>query len=534
MADIKTKDSVKRTIKTLDKAIVGTQKIKKEYIQTKEAIDKPIQNNDSSAQEYAANNTEQAIESVTRAAMSNANEVGYKSYIETKKNIPKVKDEILSAKERFKAKRSHKSLEKQKEIIKGDIKQPTTNSIKTKDMTIKTVNHSNVNNTNKSVVQSSKLLAEKTKVVVENTKKASKALVSYLRKIIAALRSLVMALIAGGWLSTMVIIVIMLIALISGSVFGIFFSGEDSGNGMTMKDAVREINEEYEMKLDEEKESVDYDVLEMSGNRAVWKDVLSVYSVKVNTDETNPQEVATMNDEKKELLKDIFWQMNEISSETETKTETVIVETDDGEGNIVEEETEVTQKYLYIKVSHKTIDEMIEEYNFNDKQKALLNELLKEENNSLWSAVLYGIGTTDGQIVIIALSQVGNVGGQPYWSWYGFSSRVEWCACFVSWCANECGYIDTGIIPKFAGCVQGSQWFMDRGQWADRSHEPSAGTIIFFDWENDGVTDHVGIVERCENGIVYTVEGNSLNDMCRQREYSVGSNVIYGYGIPAY
>lgn len=172
--------------------------------------------------------------------------------------------------------------------------------------------------------------------------------------------------------------------------------------------------------------------------------------------------------------------------------------------------------------------------NTNDKQKTLLNELLKEENNSLWLAVLYGIGTTDGQIVSIALSQVGNVGGQPYWSWYGFSSRVEWCACFVSWCANECGYIDAGIIPKFAGCVQGSQWFMDRGQWADRSHEPSAGTIIFFDWENDGVTDHVGIVERYENGIVYTVEGNSLNDMCRQKEYSVGSNAIYGYGIPAY
>lgn len=268
----------------------------------------------------------------------------------------------------------------------------------------------------------------------------------------------------------------------------------------------------------------------MSGSRAVWKDVLSVYSVKVNTDETNPQEIATMNDNKKELLKDIFWQMNDISSEIET----VIVETDDGEGNIVEEETEVAQKYLYIKVSHKAVDEMVEEYNFNDKQKILLNELLKEENNSLWSAVLYGIGTTDGQIVSIALSQVGNVGGQPYWSWYGFSSRVEWCACFVFWCVNECGYIDTGIIPKFAGCVQGSQWFMDRGQRADRSHEPSAGTIIFFDWESDGITDHIGIVERCENGIIYTIEGNSLNDMYRQREYSVGSNAIYGYEIPAY
>ena len=149
------------------------------------------------------------------------------------------------------------------------------------------------------------------------------------------------------------------------------------------------------------------------------------------------------------------------------------------------------------------------------------------------AGAVYGISGGDGEIVNVALSQVGNIGGQPYWSWYGFEGRVEWCACFVSWCANECGYIDTGVIPKFAGCVLGSQWFMDRGQWQDGSFEPSAGHIIFFDWEGDGVTDHVGIVERAENGTVYTVEGNS-GDTCRQNRYAIGSSVIYGYGISAY
>lgn len=172
-------------------------------------------------------------------------------------------------------------------------------------------------------------------------------------------------------------------------------------------------------------------------------------------------------------------------------------------------------------------------YGFNQEQKEYLAELLKDENNQLWSQVLYGIGYSDDQIVTVALSQVGNVGGQPYWSWYGFDSRVEWCACFVSWCANECGYIDAGIIPKYAGCVNGVQWFRDRGQWADGSYEPSPGTIIFFDWEGDGVTDHTGIVQKCENGTVYTVEGNS-GDTCRTKTYTVGSSVIYGYGIPAY
>jgi hypothetical protein len=116
-----------------------------------------------------------------------------------------------------------------------------------------------------------------------------------------------------------------------------------------------------------------------------------------------------MTDEKKELLKSIFWEMNEISSRTETKTETVIDESDDGHGNIVEEEVTVTQLYLYIMVSHKTADEMANAYGFNADQREQLAELLADENNSLWTAVLYGITGTDEQIVAVALSQIGNV-----------------------------------------------------------------------------------------------------------------------------
>ena len=139
----------------------------------------------------------------------------------------------------------------------------------------------------------------------------------------------------------------------------------------------------------------------------------------------------------------------------------------------------------------------------------------------------------DGDAIVdVALSQVGNVGGEPYWSWYGFTSHVEWCACFVSWCADQCGYLDSGTYPKFSGCVFGMQWFQQRGLWLDGSAEPVPGMLIFFDWATqDGVPDHVGIVEKVENGIVYTVEGNS-RDMCRQKQYSLGSSVILGYGMP--
>ncbi len=159
----------------------------------------------------------------------------------------------------------------------------------------------------------------------------------------------------------------------------------------------------------------------------------------------------------------------------------------------------------------------------------------------MWAAVLYGIGYSDNQIVTVALSQVGNVGGDPYWGWYGFSSCVEWCACFVSWCANECGYIESGIIPNYAGCVNGVQWFKDRGQWADGDAEPVPGMIIFFDCDDpdgsagsqDGEADHTGIVQKVEDGIVYTEEGNS-GDSCRVNHYAVGYHEILGYGIPQY
>jgi len=460
-----------------------------------------------------------------------------------------IKTSARSAKQTIK--QSARSTERTvKTATKSTVKTATKGTVKTTEKGIKTAQTTSkaavkttqqaaktAQATAKASVKTAEKAAQAAKVAAKTTatalKAAVKATVSAVKAIIAGTKALISAIIAGGWVAVIVIIIICLIGLLFGSVFGIFFSGEDSGNGMTMQSVVREINAEYDDRLEETKNATAHDVLEMSGSRAVWKEVLAVYSVKATTDPDNPQEVATMDESKKERLTNIFWEMNEISSRTETKTETVITESDDGNGNIVQTESIVTQTYLYITVSHKTAEEMADIYGFNEQQRQQLAELLAEENNLLWSQVLYGIAYGDGEIVGVALSQLGNVGGQPYWSWYGFEGRVEWCACFVSWCANECGYIEAGIIPKFAGCVLGSQWFMDRGQWQDSDFEPSAGHIIFFDWESDGETDHVGIVEKCEDGIVYTIEGNS-GDACRQKQYAVGSSVIYGYGIPAY
>ena len=350
-----------------------------------------------------------------------------------------------------------------------------------------------------------------------------KATAPALRGAVSGIRAAMAPLAAGGGAVVTVVLVLCLVAALIMSPLGIFFSGEETG-GQTVSDAVREINQGYSAKLEELKSGSTYDQLSMTGTRAPWPEVLAVYAVKTTSDPTGGQEVVTMTDEKKELLKQVFWEMNQVGSFTST------VPGEDGE-----EDTTT----LHITVTAKTTDEMADTYGFNTSQRQQLAELLSDKYRELWNAVLYGISSGSGEIVAVALSQVGNVGGQPYWSWYGFSHRVEWCAIFVSWCANECGYIDAGVIPKFAGCVQGSRWFKDRGLWQDKSHTPNPGDIIFFDWNDsgglsgpqDGVPDHVGIVEKVENGRVYTVEGNS-GDKCCQRSYPVGYYEIYGYGTP--
>ena len=146
-----------------------------------------------------------------------------------------------------------------------------------------------------------------------------------------------------------------------------------------------------------------------------------------------------------------------------------------------------------------------------------------------WFSGLFG----NGQLVTIAKSQIGNEGGQKFWSWYGFDSREEWCACFVSWCADQAGLIQNGAVPKFSLCTAGVDWFQAQGRWQGKGIAPSPGTIIFFDWNHDGASDHVGIVEICDGITVHTIEGNS-GDAVRQNNYSIHSQFILGYGVVAY
>ena len=475
---IKTRSVAEKTIKAIDKSAVASERMKEAYIRTKDKAEHGLYAEEGSPGEYASDRVSSGVENTAREVVHQFDKQGRKGVKTTKENISKVKENIQKRKaaaeqpkkqaEKQAARQTRQAADRISEPVKairqerGAVKtlDRGQKSIKTVDRSRKTIKQesSTAKGTVKTASKSIKTAEKTAKASIKTTQQVAKTAQKTAQATARAARAAAHAArAAGGWVAVLVIIVICLIGMIVGSCFGIFFFGEDSGTGQTMQTAVQEINAEYEEKLEEIKTSHTYDVLEMSGSRAVWKEVLAVYAVKTTTDPDAAQEVATMDDSKKQLLKDIFWQMNEISSNTSTQTETIIETSDDGNGNIVETEVTVTRTYLYITVSHKTAEEMADQFSFHEDQREQMAELLADENNSLWSQVLYGITGGDGD-------------------------------------------------------------------------------IIFFDWDDggqDGSSDHVGIVEKVENGRVYTVEGNS-GDSVRQNSYPVGYYEIYGYGTPAY
>ena len=226
----------------------------------------------------------------------------------------------------------------------------------------------------------------------------------------------------------------------------------------------------------------------------------------------------------------------EVRYRTETRT--------DSEGNSYTVEVPYNYYILNVKLEARPITSLAPEL-LNDEQLEMFRVYMETSGNK---PLIFGGGSPDGSpsedisgvqfvngtrpgntaLVDLAKQQVGNVGGYPYWSWYGFNSRVEWCACFVSWCYNQAGASE----PRFSGCQsQGVPWFQSRGQWGARDYENIApGDAIFFDWDLDGSADHVGIVIGTDGSRVYTVEGNS-GDACKIKSYALTYECIKGYGL---
>ena len=579
MADIKTRDTVKGTIKTLDKVAIAGQKMKQAYIATKDKAEHSVNANENTAEEYAADKTEAGIDEIAHKGAYAFDKAGRKGVQETKQNIQSAKDGI----QRFKQQRAEKSMnaqrtqgrtttvgsssaqtqtssaiktfEKPEKMVKQsatsagkkNIKLASKEAAKTTQRSVKTAEHTakasiktsqqtakTAQKTAQATVKASQKAAQAAKATAKATanavKAAAKATIATVKAIIAGTKAFVAAIAAGGWIAVVIIMIVVLL----GSAVAMFGGGSES-NTYTQVSAeveaydplIRQYAKQYG--IPEYVELIKAVMMQESGGRGL--DPMQAAEGSFNT--KYPHEPNGIKDPEYSI-----------------------------QCGVQELKAALTSAEVESPIDMERIKLALQGYNFGNgyiswvKSKyggysyANAVEFSTQQAQRLgWDSygdtqypahVLryypYGRAFTAGgnqAIVEVALTQVGNQGGQPYWSRYGFDSRVEWCACFVSWCADQCGYIESGLVPKFAGCVDGANWFKSNGKWQNRTYEPKTGDIIFFDWEGDGTTDHVGIVEKCENGTVYTVEGNS-GDACKQRQYAVGSSNIYGYGIPAY
>ena len=565
MADIKTRDVVKGTIKKIDKAAIAADRMRSAYVQTKEKAEHATHPDEHNAEEYASDRVEGGVDRITHEAAHQFDKQGRKGLEETKRNVSKARDGV----QRFWEKRAAESMKRQTVRTSGNktikaveqtektIKQSARSagkktiktagkgtakaaqrSVKTTKTAIKTTQQAAkaAQKTAQATVKASQKAAQAAKAAAKATvagvKAAVKATIAAVKAIIAATKALVAAIAAGGWVAVMMILVVVLL----GCALALF--GGNSGGDYQAVSAeveaytpyIRQYAEEYG--IGEYVELIKAVMMQESGGKGT--DPMQCSECGYNTTGGYIQDPILSINWGIHTLAD---SMNLAGVESPIDMEHI---------RLALQGYNYGPGYIYWAIRRYGGYDVTNALEFSENMKAQLGTSVYGDPQYVYHVLRYypygralnRIG--DQTIVEVAASQLGNVGGEPYWSWYGFESRVCWCACFVSWCADQCGYIDARIIPKFSGCVTGVNWFRGQNRWLDGSVEPNPGMIIFFDWDNkggsgpqDGLADHVGIVQRVENGIVYTIEGNS-GDSCRQNQYPVGHYEILGYGVIAY
>ena len=393
-----------------------------------------------------------------------------------------------------------------------------------------------------------------TKAAETATQKTAQAAGRALRAIIAAAQSLLAAIAAGGSTVVAMVLVICLIGLLIVSPFGIFFSGEDSGTGYTMPDAVSMLNSEFAARIEHIKAENPYDELDMdnAGSAAMisnWRDVLAVYAVRTTTDNASPDEVATLTEEKMEILREIFWDMNTITYWTE------IVPGGKDEADTV---------ILHITVTIKTHLQMADEHQFNTEQRRLLEELMQPKYQELFM-VLTGsyqdielspdkvakiienlpadLSEDRKQVVLTAYQLLGKV----HYFWGGKSLIIGWDSRWgMPMKVTAEGSSTTGTVRPFgldcSGFVDwvfynqsGGQYVIGHGGGATAQHSYCApiawgdaqpGDLVFYPGDS-----HVGIV--CG----FDSSGNIMVIHCASSENNVvvtGKSGFTSIGRPEY
>lgn len=602
MPEIKTRDAVKGTIKTLDKAAVAGERVRQAYIRTKDKAEDSVSASERTPEEYATARIAGNVDAVAHESAHQLDRRGREAVKTTKNNIDTVREHMEQRRADQPKRAAQKQAEKQakqrtakttrsaqSQVVSHASSSPTPDTapvsqikirhrdaagmktmerssgsvrqaaksmettvvntgkgtIKTASRSIKSADRATSTVTKAtqaaSAAQKSALAAAKTshrtalaartaaKKTAEVTEATAKTTVSAVKGIIAGTKALISALLAGGWISITIILIVVLLGC-AVSLFG----GGSSNSYMPVSaevEAYEPVIRQYAAQygISEYVELIKAVMMQESGGHGL--DPMQAAEGSFNT--RYPHEPNGIQDPEYSIqcgVQELKAAL--ISAEVESPVDMERIK-------LALQGYNFGNGYISWAVSNYGGYSYANAVEFSAMQAERLGWSSYGDTqypNHVLRYYPYGRAFTAGgnQIIVdVALTQLGNEGGEPYWSWYGFDSRVEWCACFVSWCTDQCGYLDSGIIPKFAGCVDGVSWFQSNGQWQDRNYEPQAGDIIFFDWDGDGTSDHVGIVEKCESSAVYTVEGNS-GDACRERQYSVGSSSILGYGTPAY
>ena len=369
LSRIKTKDNEKN-IKVFDRPVDIAHNMKSGYIKAKTKTNRSIEEKNDSSYEYA----DEILEDMTDEASSSAYSFAKNNF---KKSVQK-----------------KRTLDSEKRV----------NAIKGKDIPIQNMHTNNVtlNNTipQKSMVERAKDRFVKNSIKVKTVgattikekvvgfiKGGSAAAVNTAKLAIANTKILIAALIGTGGIAILFTIIICIIGLVMGSSFGIFMATEDTGAGYTLNTVIQEINEEYLAEIEKIKTEVPHDDFIISDTTPNWKDILAVYAVKVTTAHKGA-EVVTVDGEKAELIREVFWDMTKIIYETESYEDTDTIETTDEQGNVIEQEVTVTRTRLLVDIKNITIEEIYDLYGFDENEILLLQELLQTENNGLWESVV--------------------------------------------------------------------------------------------------------------------------------------------------
>lgn len=533
---IKTRDIIKN-VKSIDKALIDGEHIRNISAKTKEHIEENTQSQYTSPDDYA-------IKKVNENAEHFINKTGIEAKIQTQKGYRLVK-------ERRKRKKAYIDNEitesssnkiKTKEPAQTNIKtsgSKTKKDIKASKSNIKNTKNSGkaIKNTSKTTIKTSQELAKQSaikskqiskesyhtvKIIGRKSWTVSKKGISTVKRIIDTTRTSLAFLCSVGWIA---ILIILLIALIGG----IFMTGSSSsGSGNQLSQEVIEYTPIIQKYADEYEiphfvNALQAIMMQESGGKGT--DPMQSSECSFNTKFPNTPNAITEPEYSIQVgvqnFADCLKRANCTDPLDIPLLSLAMQGYNFGNGYI---EWAVKNFGAYSQGNAKVFaDEQAREHGWNSYGDP---EYVPHVMRYYQFASL---GTSNSKLVNIALSQVGNQGGTPYWSWYGYKERVEWCACFVSWCAYQSGDLNI-TIPKFSAVKDGIKYYQNKGLWGDKNYIPKTGDLIFFDWQQDGISDHVGVVEKVENNIIYTIEGNS-NDQCKQNTYRISSNIIYGFSI---